>query len=102
MALEAEIAVVDRSHIVEVNVNNTTSAFNGPHSIPLPISKTLNSTRGESEWTLSDVHWLVFALQDVGQIPNMDKFLRMCSDEEWELTAHLMYRLPNKCLANSL
>lgn len=102
MALKAEILSSDPNLFHEVDVLDSTSSLDWSNGESLSVGKACNASCCIFQWTLHDAKRVEIVGKYFSQVPIMNLHLRVSSDQERELTAHIVNRLRHIGFTNLL
>jgi hypothetical protein len=90
VALEAEIVREVRHIFCQVNILYGASSLDWTDRISLSVSKTLNACCCASKRRNSLSQRAKVIVENISEIPVMNKELRVRCNQEWELSTHIM------------
>ena len=90
VALEAEIVREVRRIFCQVNILYGASSLDWTDRISLSVSKTLNACCCASKRRYSLSQRAKVIVENISEIPVMNKELRVRCNQEWELSTHIM------------
>jgi len=90
VALEAEVSLVFHVEIRQVDVHHTAAPFDAAYDVALAVAEAADRARGILQRAFLDSHRVELLIHTSLKVPNVDELLRVTSDQQGELAAHLM------------
>ena len=95
VTLETEIIIrIDNAASIKVYVLDSASPLNRANCVAFAISKACDASSCVLKGWLSNSDWLEFASKNLSEIPVMNDHLWMSSDQQGELSTHVMNGFP--------
>jgi len=73
VALEAEVTLIDGCNVVQINVDDSASTFDGANGVACTITKDADGTGGISQWTLQNMNRIEITIENIIEIPKVNE-----------------------------